>query len=247
MPAWLEPGLAGYVPVDGRPRPARDVPAYVDFLCDMHPVGSPEHCARRWSVRTERPGSSTSSSWSKVRATTGGPWRTSAGWAPRCCPRCGDRTATRRCAGWPARSAQQSTSSGFWLRICARGVTNSREGLAWPPGRRRRPGGSSGRRACTPKWRSSAPRIASLARQRRSCPRASSSGGGTVVVGELGAGLVTLLDQLGDHRPGVGQGVADAGDERRVVDLTGSGLVEQIVRNGQRHAVLLSEGDRVRR
>ncbi len=53
MPAWLEPGLAGYVPVDGRPRPPRDVPAYVDFLTRVHPVGSPEHCARTL-VRTSR-------------------------------------------------------------------------------------------------------------------------------------------------------------------------------------------------
>ncbi|MBG0814444.1 LLM class flavin-dependent oxidoreductase [Planomonospora sp. ID82291] len=44
MPRWLEPGLAGYVPVDGRPRPRRDVPAYVDFLCATHPVGSADHC-----------------------------------------------------------------------------------------------------------------------------------------------------------------------------------------------------------
>ncbi|NUR84049.1 MAG: LLM class flavin-dependent oxidoreductase, partial [Nonomuraea sp.] len=45
MPAWLEPGLAGYLPVDGRPRPSRDVPAYVDLLTRIHPVGSPERCA----------------------------------------------------------------------------------------------------------------------------------------------------------------------------------------------------------
>ncbi|GAA3002004.1 LLM class flavin-dependent oxidoreductase [Streptosporangium longisporum] len=44
MPRWLEPGLAGYVPVDGRSRPARDVPGYVDFLCRTHPVGSPGRC-----------------------------------------------------------------------------------------------------------------------------------------------------------------------------------------------------------
>ncbi|MEU4830039.1 LLM class flavin-dependent oxidoreductase [Streptosporangium sp. NPDC023615] len=44
MPRWLEPGLAGYVPVDGRARPARDVPGYVDFLCETHPVGSPGRC-----------------------------------------------------------------------------------------------------------------------------------------------------------------------------------------------------------
>ncbi|GAB1820114.1 LLM class flavin-dependent oxidoreductase [Herbidospora sp. RD11066] len=46
MPRWLRPGLAGYVPVDDRPRPARDVDAYVDLLCRIHPVGSAEHCAR---------------------------------------------------------------------------------------------------------------------------------------------------------------------------------------------------------
>lgn len=45
MPGWLGPGLAGYVPVDGRPRPSRDVPDYVDLLTRIHPVGSPEHCA----------------------------------------------------------------------------------------------------------------------------------------------------------------------------------------------------------
>nr|WP_062337511.1 LLM class flavin-dependent oxidoreductase [Herbidospora sakaeratensis] len=54
MPRWLRPGLAGYVPVDGRPRPARDVDAYVDLLCRIHPVGSPEHCVRvlRETIRT---------------------------------------------------------------------------------------------------------------------------------------------------------------------------------------------------
>ncbi|WP_407940721.1 LLM class flavin-dependent oxidoreductase [Nonomuraea antri] len=45
MPRWLGPGLAGYVPVDSRPRPSRDIPAYVDFLSRIHPVGSPAHCA----------------------------------------------------------------------------------------------------------------------------------------------------------------------------------------------------------
>ncbi|MGC5010040.1 LLM class flavin-dependent oxidoreductase [Streptosporangium sp. DT93] len=44
MPRWLGPGLAGYVPVDGRARPARDVRGYVDFLCETHPVGSPGRC-----------------------------------------------------------------------------------------------------------------------------------------------------------------------------------------------------------
>ncbi|GAA1615343.1 LLM class flavin-dependent oxidoreductase [Nonomuraea maheshkhaliensis] len=45
MPSWLGPGLAGYVPVDDRPRTARDAGAYVDLLTGIHPVGSAEHCA----------------------------------------------------------------------------------------------------------------------------------------------------------------------------------------------------------
>lgn len=44
MPRWLEPGLAGYVPVDGRRRPVRDVGEYVDFLTGVHPVGDADRC-----------------------------------------------------------------------------------------------------------------------------------------------------------------------------------------------------------
>ncbi|MEV2267937.1 LLM class flavin-dependent oxidoreductase [Nonomuraea africana] len=44
MPKWLEPGLAGYVPVDGHARPARDVGKYVEFLTEVHPVGDADHC-----------------------------------------------------------------------------------------------------------------------------------------------------------------------------------------------------------
>ncbi|MEV4890055.1 LLM class flavin-dependent oxidoreductase [Nonomuraea sp. NPDC055795] len=47
MPRWLEPGLAGYVPVDGRPRPPRDIPKYVDFLSRAHPVGDADLCVER--------------------------------------------------------------------------------------------------------------------------------------------------------------------------------------------------------
>ncbi|WP_103564217.1 LLM class flavin-dependent oxidoreductase [Actinomadura rubteroloni] len=45
MPRWLGPGLDGYVPVDGRPRPSRDPEAYVRRLCATHPVGGPDECA----------------------------------------------------------------------------------------------------------------------------------------------------------------------------------------------------------
>jgi alkanesulfonate monooxygenase SsuD/methylene tetrahydromethanopterin reductase-like flavin-dependent oxidoreductase (luciferase family) len=44
LPAWLTPGLADYVPVDGRLRPQREVGDYVTFLTRTHPVGSPDHC-----------------------------------------------------------------------------------------------------------------------------------------------------------------------------------------------------------
>ncbi|MEV5412832.1 LLM class flavin-dependent oxidoreductase [Thermopolyspora sp. NPDC052614] len=56
MPGWLRPGLAGYVPIDGRVRPATDVDAYVDLLCRIHPVGSPAHCAERLLRTVERTG-----------------------------------------------------------------------------------------------------------------------------------------------------------------------------------------------
>jgi alkanesulfonate monooxygenase SsuD/methylene tetrahydromethanopterin reductase-like flavin-dependent oxidoreductase (luciferase family) len=53
MPRWLEPGLAGYVPVDGRPRQTRDAREYTDFLTRIHPVGDPDHCAETM-LRTVR-------------------------------------------------------------------------------------------------------------------------------------------------------------------------------------------------
>jgi alkanesulfonate monooxygenase SsuD/methylene tetrahydromethanopterin reductase-like flavin-dependent oxidoreductase (luciferase family) len=45
LPRWLAPGLAGYVPVDDRPRPRRDPHAYTRLLCGLHPVGTPDDCA----------------------------------------------------------------------------------------------------------------------------------------------------------------------------------------------------------
>jgi len=56
MPRWLEPGLAGYLPVDGRARPVRDVAEYVDFLCGTHPVGSPGLCVERIERTAEATG-----------------------------------------------------------------------------------------------------------------------------------------------------------------------------------------------
>ncbi|MEV8638308.1 LLM class flavin-dependent oxidoreductase [Streptosporangium sp. NPDC051023] len=56
MPGWLGPGLAGYLPVDGRQVPRRDVAAYVDFLCDAHPVGSADLCVERIERTVARTG-----------------------------------------------------------------------------------------------------------------------------------------------------------------------------------------------
>ncbi len=56
MPRWLEPGLAGYVAVDDRPRPQRDIAKYVDMLCGIHPVGSAERCIEVLRATAERTG-----------------------------------------------------------------------------------------------------------------------------------------------------------------------------------------------
>jgi alkanesulfonate monooxygenase SsuD/methylene tetrahydromethanopterin reductase-like flavin-dependent oxidoreductase (luciferase family) len=56
MPAWLTDGLAGYQPIDNRPRPRRDPHDYTDQLCDLHPIGSPEECAERIRASVERTG-----------------------------------------------------------------------------------------------------------------------------------------------------------------------------------------------
>jgi alkanesulfonate monooxygenase SsuD/methylene tetrahydromethanopterin reductase-like flavin-dependent oxidoreductase (luciferase family) len=56
LPRWLGPGLAGYVPVDGRPPPRRNIPEYVDLLCRIHPVGSAEHCVEKIVATAARTG-----------------------------------------------------------------------------------------------------------------------------------------------------------------------------------------------
>ncbi|TDD06407.1 hypothetical protein E1294_48885 [Nonomuraea diastatica] len=56
MPRWLGPGLAGYVPVDDRPRPTRNIPAYADLLTRIHPVGSAGHCAETLQRTAEKTG-----------------------------------------------------------------------------------------------------------------------------------------------------------------------------------------------
>ncbi len=56
LPRWLGPGLAGYRPVDGRPRPARDPQAYAEWLCRIHPVGTADDCAGSMAATIERTG-----------------------------------------------------------------------------------------------------------------------------------------------------------------------------------------------
>lgn len=56
LPRWLGPGLAGYLPVDGRPRPARDPGAYAEMLCQIHPVGTAEDCIEIMAATVERTG-----------------------------------------------------------------------------------------------------------------------------------------------------------------------------------------------
>ncbi|WP_157253892.1 LLM class flavin-dependent oxidoreductase [Nonomuraea typhae] len=56
MPGWLEPGLAGYVTVDGRPRAPRDIAKYVDFLTRVHPVGDADLCTERILATAEATG-----------------------------------------------------------------------------------------------------------------------------------------------------------------------------------------------
>lgn len=55
-PGWLREGLAGHVPVDGRPYRPRDAEAYTEFLCRLHPVGSARSCADRLAAAVERTG-----------------------------------------------------------------------------------------------------------------------------------------------------------------------------------------------
>jgi alkanesulfonate monooxygenase SsuD/methylene tetrahydromethanopterin reductase-like flavin-dependent oxidoreductase (luciferase family) len=56
LPRWLEPGLAGYVPVDGRARPARDPDGYAELLCRIHPVGTAGDCAASMAATVQNTG-----------------------------------------------------------------------------------------------------------------------------------------------------------------------------------------------
>jgi len=56
LPCWLGPGLAGYVPVDGRARAARDPDGYAEWLASVHPVGTASDCATAMTATRRRTG-----------------------------------------------------------------------------------------------------------------------------------------------------------------------------------------------
>lgn len=56
MPPWLERGVGQYVSIAPGPRPRRDPRAYVEQLLRIHPVGTPEQCAKRLAASAERTG-----------------------------------------------------------------------------------------------------------------------------------------------------------------------------------------------
>ena len=56
LPRWLGPGLAGYVPVDGRARTPRDPDAYAGWLTTVHPVGTAADCAEAMAATSRRTG-----------------------------------------------------------------------------------------------------------------------------------------------------------------------------------------------
>jgi alkanesulfonate monooxygenase SsuD/methylene tetrahydromethanopterin reductase-like flavin-dependent oxidoreductase (luciferase family) len=56
LPRWLGPGLAGYQPVDGRPRTRRDPGGYAELLCQIHPVGTAADCIQVMATTVARTG-----------------------------------------------------------------------------------------------------------------------------------------------------------------------------------------------
>ncbi len=56
LPRWLEPGLAGYVRLDGAERTPRDAHEYTELLCGLHPVGDADHAVARLTASAEATG-----------------------------------------------------------------------------------------------------------------------------------------------------------------------------------------------
>lgn len=56
LPRWLRPGLAGYRRADGGPYQPRDADEYTELLCQLHPVGTPEHCRDTLAITARHTG-----------------------------------------------------------------------------------------------------------------------------------------------------------------------------------------------
>ena len=56
LPRWLGPGLAGYMAIDGQPRPHRDPVDYANLLCRIHPVGTAADCIHTMATTIARTG-----------------------------------------------------------------------------------------------------------------------------------------------------------------------------------------------
>jgi hypothetical protein len=90
---WLAPGLAGYRPVDGQPRPVRDPQAYADLLCDIHPVGTAADCIDAMAATIERTGIRHLLCMVEGAGDPNGPGKTSPVSARKSCPCCASASA----------------------------------------------------------------------------------------------------------------------------------------------------------
>src|SRR5690606_12673442 len=203
MPRWLGPGLDGYVPVDDRPRPARDPVAYTRRMCELHPVGSPDDCAEALVTTVERTG---------VRRLA------------LMVEAAGSRAATLENI---ARLGEEG------LPMVRAAVPAEAGRAAGPAARPRRPGRAAPRRAPAPRrWRTSpawarrsCPWSAPPSPQRRAGTpgrRPGRDGGGVPSRGSHGAArLRSSFRSRAGRRPGRGSAVAELG--RLVEDLFAGG------------------------
>ena len=109
LPRWLGPGLAGYIPLDGRPRPHRDPADYAGLLCRIHPVGTAADCIQAMTATVAHTGLRHLILMVEEPATRPAPRRTSPASAPTCYPPCAGCPAQRLCP--PLEAACQQTFS----------------------------------------------------------------------------------------------------------------------------------------
>jgi alkanesulfonate monooxygenase SsuD/methylene tetrahydromethanopterin reductase-like flavin-dependent oxidoreductase (luciferase family) len=88
LPRWLGPGLAGYIPMDGRQRAARDPVGYAELLCRIHPVGTAADCAEAMTATAQRTGISHLICMVEGSGNRAAILETSLGSARRCCRCC---------------------------------------------------------------------------------------------------------------------------------------------------------------